>query len=168
MVSLTTVILIKNITSIILHLHLAVRNIRRTLWIEIIKIKKLRLQRRQPTPLLTEITSTSRLVTTVRKLSMPLSMKMMVISLVFLATRLENLGLLSRQEIYPILGLSTIFYSRFYFDRKYSVSADSPSEYEENNILVSDDHHDAGEIITEESYLPDIEGYPYHTDRFPL
>ena len=100
--SLTTVILIKNITNIILLLHLAARNITRALSsIEIIKTKKQRSQRRQLTPLLTEITSMSRLVTTARKLLMALSMKMMVISLAMLATRTENLGLFSWRANHP-------------------------------------------------------------------
>ena len=56
------------------------------------------------------------------------------------------------------------FFSRFYFDRKYeaSLSEESPAEYEENNVVITDDH-DGGEIISEESYQPDV--YPYHTDR---
>ena len=45
------------------------------------------------------------------------------------------------------------------------MSDESPSEYEENDIVVTDHHQDGGEISSEESYLPDIEGYPYNTDR---
>ena len=66
------------------------------------------------------------------------------------------------------LGLTTQFsLSRFYFDRKYSLPDESPPGFEDNNIVVTD-HHDGGEIISEESYLPDIEVYPYHTDRSEL
>ena len=59
------------------------------------KAKNPRSRRRQPTPLLKEITSTLRWVstdTTGQKLSMLVSMKMMANSLVLLETRLGNLG----------------------------------------------------------------------------
>ena len=93
--SLTTVILIKNITNIVL--HRATRYIRRTLSIEIIKTKKQRSQRRQKTPLLTVTTTMLRWAIMGQKLSMAPSMKTMATSLVcpLVTTMLGNSGWIS-------------------------------------------------------------------------